>query len=138
MRVEPYLYFQGRCEEALAFYRGAIGADTAVVARFADIPGAQVPPGAETKVAHAVIRVGDTTVLASDGQGGAPAAFNGFSLSLSATSDAEAERLFAALADGGEIRLPMMATPFASRMGIVADRFGAPWLVIAQTQPATA
>jgi PhnB protein len=138
VRVDPYLYFQGRCEEALEFYRDAIGADAAVVARFADIPGAQVPPGAETKVAHATIRIGETTVLASDGQGAGPGAFNGFSLCLAASDDPEAERLFAALGEGGQIQLPMMATPFASRMGIVADRFGVPWMVIAQTQPATA
>ena len=100
MRVEPYLYFQGRCEEALDFYRGAIKADISVVARFSDIPGSQAPPVAEAKVAHAVLRVGDTTVLASDGQGADQTAFSGFSLSLTASDDAEAERLFAALAEG--------------------------------------
>jgi len=138
VRAEPYLYFQGRCEEALAFYRDAIGADGAVVARFGDIPGAQAPPGAEAKVAHAVMRIGDTVVLASDGQGGGQAVFNGFSLSLTASDDAEAERLFAALADGGHVQVPMMSTPFASRMGIVGDRFGVPWMVVTQTQSATA
>ena len=138
MLVEPYLYFHGRCEEALDFYRGALNADTSVVARFADIPGSQAPPGAEAKVAHAVLRVGDTTVLASDGQGGDQTVFNGFSLSLSASDDAEAERLFAALADGGSVQVPMTSTPFSSRLGIVADRFGVPWMVVTQTQSATA
>ena len=138
MRVEPYLYFQGRCEEALDFYRGAINADTSVVARFRDIPGSQAPPGAEAKIAHAVLRVGDTTVLASDGQGGDQTVFTGFSLSLSASDDAEAERLFAALADGGSVQVPMTSTPFSSRLGIVADRFGVPWTVVTQTQSATA
>ncbi len=132
MRVEPYVYFQGRCEEALAFYRGAIDADGTVVARFGDIPGSQAGPGAEDKVAHAVLRIGDTVVLASDGQGAGKADFSGFSLSLTASDDAEAERLFAALSDGGSVQVPIAATPFASRLGLVADRFGVPWTVVSQ------
>ena len=133
MRVEPYLYFQGRCEEALEFYRRAIGAETMIAARFSDIPGSNPAPGGESKVAHAAIRIGDTTVLASDGQ--SPGPFGGFSLSLSAADDAEAERLFAALGDGGSVQLPMMTTPFASRFGLVADRFGVPWMVVVQARP---
>ena len=132
MRVEPYVYFQGRCEEALEFYRGAIDADGTVVARFGDIPGSQAGPGAEDKVAHAVLRIGDTVVLASDGQGAGTADFSGFSLSLTASDDAEAERLFAALSDGGSVQVPIAATPFASRLGLVADRFGVPWTVVSQ------
>ena len=132
MRVEPYVYFQGRCEEALAFYRGAIDADGTVVARFGDIPGSQAGPGAEDKVAHAVLRIGDTVVLASDGQGAGKADFSGFSLSLTASDDAEAERLFAALSDGGSVQVPIAATPFASRLDLVADRFGVPWTVVSQ------
>jgi PhnB protein len=120
MRVEPYVYFQGRCEEALEFYRGAIGAEATVVARFGD------------KVGHAEVRIGDTVVLASDGQGAGPAEFSGFSLSLTGSDDAEAERLFAALSDGGTVQVPMAPTPFASRLGLVADKFGVPWLVVSQ------
>ena len=116
MRVEPYVYFQGRCEEALEFYRGAIDADATVFARFED------------KVAHAVLRVGDTVVLASDGQGSGQAEFSGFSLSLTVSEDAEAERLFDALSDGGSVQVPMAPTPFASRLGLVADKFGVPWM----------
>ncbi len=134
MRVEPYLYFQGRCEEALEFYRGAINAEGSVITRFADIPGSQVPPGAETKVAHAELRIGDTTVLASDGCDAGECAYNGFSLALTAADDSEAERLFAALAEGGSIQLPIQSTPFSSRFGIVADRFGVPWTVTTQAQ----
>ncbi len=99
MRVEPYVYFQGRCEEALEFYRDAIGADAAVVARFGD------------KVGHAVLRIGDTTVLASDGEGAGQPDFSGFSLSLTVSDDAEAERLFAALSDGGVFRCPWHRRP---------------------------
>jgi PhnB protein len=120
MRVEPYVYFQGRCDEALAFYRDALGADTTVFARFAD------------KVAHAVLNIGDTVVLASDGQGEGQPEFNGFSLSLTASDDAEAERLFAALSDGGSVQVPLAPTPFASRLGLVADKFGVPWMVVSQ------
>ena len=120
MRVEPYVYFQGRCEEALDFYRGAIDADAAVVARFED------------KVAHAVLRIGDTVVLASDGQGAGQPDFSGFSLSLTVPDDADAERLFSALSDGGNVEVPMAATPFASRLGLVTDKFGVPWMVVSQ------
>jgi PhnB protein len=120
MRVEPYVYFQGRCDEALEFYRGAIGAEASVFARFED------------KVAHAVLSIGDTTVLASDGQGENQPDFSGFSLSLTVSDDGEAERLFAALSDGGTVQVPMAPTPFASRLGLVADKFGVPWMVVSQ------
>jgi PhnB protein len=137
VRVEPYLYFQGRCEEALAFYRAAIGADGTVIARFGDLPGSQSPPETDAKVAHAVFRIGDTVVLASDGQGEAKPVFDGFSLSLTASDDAETERLFAGLADGGQVQVPVMSTPFASRMGILTDRFGVSWMVVTDAQSAT-
>jgi PhnB protein len=120
MRVEPYVYFQGRCDEALGFYRDAVGAEATVFARFED------------KVAHAVLNIGDTVVLASDGQGASQAEFTGFSLSLTVSGDAEAERLFAALSDGGTVQVPMAPTPFASRLGLVADKFGVPWMVVSQ------
>jgi PhnB protein len=120
MRVEPYIYFQGRCEEALEFYRAALGADAAVLARFGD------------KVGHAEVRIGDTVLLASDGQGDGQPEFSGFSLSLSASDEAEAERLFAALSDGGSVQVPIAPTPFASRLGLVADKFGVPWMVVSQ------
>jgi PhnB protein len=120
MRVEPYVYFQGRCDEALEFYRDAIGAGATVFARFED------------KVAHAVLSIGDSTVLASDGQGESQPDFSGFSLSLTVSDDGEAERLFAALSDGGTVQVPMAPTPFASRLGLVADKFGVPWMVVSQ------
>jgi PhnB protein len=86
----------------------------------------------EDKVGHAVLKIGDTVVLASDGQGAGPAVFSGFSLSLTVSDDAGAERLFAALSDGGTVQVPMAPTPFASRLGLVADKFGVPWLVVSQ------
>jgi PhnB protein len=86
----------------------------------------------EDKVAHAVLSIGDTTVLASDGQGENQPEFSGFSLSLTVSDDGEAERLFAALSDGGTVQVPMAPTPFASRLGLVADKFGVPWMVVSQ------
>jgi len=136
MRVEPYLYFDGRCEEAVAFYQRAIAAELISLTRFKDIPGVPAPAGAEEKVMHANLRIGDTTMLASDGQ--CHGAFHGFSLSLTAAKDAEANRLFAALSDGGHVKLPLMSTPFASRFGMVADRFGVLWTISVDGKPASA
>lgn len=138
MRVEPYLYFNGRCEEAAEFYRRAIGAEVTALTRFKDNPDAPAPAGAEEKVMHVNLRIGDTTVLASDGQCHGMPDFHGFSLSLTAAKDAEANRLFAALSDGGRVQLQLMSTPFASRFGMVADRFGVLWTIVAHEQPASA
>ena len=133
MRVDPYLYFQGRCDEAFEFYAGAIGAKVEVLVRFRDMPGG--PPDAGDKVMHAVVRIGDSTLLASDGQNTGAPSFNGFALALSAATDAEAETLFAALAAGGHVQMAMATTAFASRFGMLADRFGVQWTIV--TQPAT-
>jgi len=134
MQIQPYLFFDGRCEEALTFYRQALGAEVTMLMRFKEAPGPQdggmVPPGAGDKVMHAAVRIGETTVMASDGQCKGQPSFSGFSLSLTAESDAEAERLFKALGEGGQVQMPMEKTFFASRFGMVADRFGVPWMVI--------
>ncbi len=130
MRVDPYLYFDGRCEEALAFYCVALGAEKLLMARFKDIPCIAPTPGAEDRIAHSMLRIGDATVLASDGKQGD---FQGFSLSLSTSNDMEAERRFASLSDGGHVRVPLGPTPFASRFGMVADRFGVLWTIIHQS-----
>jgi PhnB protein len=138
MRVEPYLYFNGRCEEAADFYRRAIGAEVTALTRFKDNPGAPAPAGAEGKIMHANLRIGDTTVLASDGQCQGSTNFQGFSLSLTAANNSEAELQFAALSDGGRVQLPLTATPFASRFGMVADRFGVLWTIVAHERTASA
>ena len=134
MNVEPYLFFEGRCEEAIEFYRRALGAEVTALKRFKDSPEppppGMVPPGAENKVMHANFRIGDTTVMASDGRCTGKPSFEGFSLSIDAASDAEADRLFAALGDGGQVQMPMSKTFFSSRFGMVADRFGVSWMVI--------
>jgi PhnB protein len=131
MQAQPYLFFDGRSEEAIEFYRRALGAEVTFLMRFKECPDkAHIPPGAAEKVMHASFRVGDTTVMASDGECQGKVSFQGFSLSLSAADEAEAERLFNALADGGQVRMPLATTFFSPRFGMVTDRFGVPWLVV--------
>jgi PhnB protein len=134
MKVEPYLFFDGRCEEAVEFYRSALGAEVTILMRFKDSPEPQqqsmVLPGAENKVMHMSLRIGETTVLASDGRCLGRPNFQGFSLSLTVATDAEAERLFAALAERGQVQMPMTKTFFSSRFGMLADRFGVSWMII--------
>ena len=133
MEVQPYLFFDGRCEEAVEFYRRALGAEVTMLMRFKDSPqplaAGMVPPGGEDKIMHMRFRIGDTTVLASDGRCTGRPSFQGFSLSITVPNDAEAERLFAALADGGQVQMPLAKTFFSSRFGMIADRFGVPWMV---------
>ena len=135
MQVQPYLFFEGRCEEALMFYRDALGARIGDMMRYSDNPEppppGMLPPGYENKVMHASMHIGDSEVLVSDGGCSGNAAFNGFSLTLSVADDAEAERLFAVLAEGGQVRMPMSRTFFASRFGMLADRYGLGWMVMA-------
>ncbi|MCC2663206.1 MAG: hypothetical protein K0S35_1128 [Geminicoccaceae bacterium] len=131
MLVQPYLFFDGRCEEAVEFYKGALGAEVTMLMRFKDNPEPQAnPTGAEDKVMHTSFRIGDTTVMASDGRCQGRPSFQGFALSLTAPNDAEAERLFAALAEGGQVQMPLAKTFFSSRFGMVADRFGVPWMIV--------
>jgi PhnB protein len=133
MLVQPYLFFDGRCEEAIEFYRRALGAKVEMLMRFRDSPQpaqpGMVPPGAEDKVMHAALRIGDTMVLGSDGRCLGQPNFQGFALSLTAANDAEADRLFAALAEGGQVQMALSKTFFSSRFGMVADRFGVSWMV---------
>jgi PhnB protein len=134
MQVQPYLFFDGRCEEAIEFYRKTIGAEIGMLMRWKDMPqgcpeGA-IPPGNENKVMHAALRIGEATVLASDGRCEGKPTFQGFGLSLDVSSDAEAKRLFDALSEGGKVQMPLDKTFFASSFGMVADRFGVLWMVI--------
>lgn len=134
MQVQPYLFFEGRCEEAIEFYKSALGAQVGVLMRFKDNPeGAQCPGGTPVpgdKVMHADLRIGDTQLMVSDGMASGSPKFEGISLSLTAADEAEADRLFNALADGGQVQVPMGKTFFSPRFGMVADRFGVSWMVI--------
>ncbi len=131
MQVQPYLTFDGRCEEAIEFYRGKIGAKVEMLMRFKDSPDpGMCPTGAGEKVMHAELRIGDTKVMVSDGRSTGNPSFQGFALSLDARDGADAERLFAALAEGGQVQMPLAKTFFSPTFGMVADRFGVPWMVI--------
>ena len=136
MQVQPYLFLDGRCEEAIEFYRKAVGASDVKILRFKDSPEppqpAMTPPGADDKVMHARFRVGDTEVMASDGRCGGQPKFDGFSLTLTAADDAEAKKLFGALGEGGAEIMPLGKTFFSSLFGMIADRFGVTWMVMAE------
>jgi PhnB protein len=133
MVVQAYLFFDGRCEEAIAFYQRALGAELTMLMRFKDSPEpspGMVPAGAENKVMHAALRIGDTTVMASDGRCLGNPSFQGFALSVTAANEAQADRTFAALADGGQVQMPLGKTFFSPRFGMLTDRFGVSWMVI--------
>jgi PhnB protein len=137
--IEPYLFFDGRCEEAIEFYRKALGAEVDMLMRFKDSPEppqpGMIPPGSENKVMHANLRIGGTSVMASDGRCGGKPHFDGFALSLGVASEAEADRLFTALADGGKVQMPLARTFFSPRFGRVADRFGVMWMILVPQTP---
>jgi PhnB protein len=128
MHTEPYLFFDGRCAEAFEFYRDALGAEIRSLVRSRDMPGAPADVG--DKVIHAVLGVGDSTILGSDMLAKAGTARSGFSISLQVAEESEAERLFEVLSNCGQVEVPMMSTPFASRYAKVVDRFGTPWIIV--------
>ena len=133
MPVQPYLFFDGRCEEAIDFYRRTLGAEASMLMRYKDMPGphqpGMIPPGAEEKVMHASLRIGDSEIMASDGRCGGAPSFQGFALSITPRDEAEARRMFEALLDGGEVRMPLEKTFFSPCFGMVADRFGVTWMI---------
>jgi PhnB protein len=134
MNVQPYLFFNGRCEEAIEFYRSALGAKDVRVMRFKEAPPearqGMFPPGAENKVMHADFRVGDTHILASDGECKGDLEFKGFSLTIAVDGTAEAERVFGAIGNGGQVVMPLTKTFFSAAFGMARDRFGVHWMVI--------
>src|SRR5258708_11112083 len=131
MLVQPCLSFDGRCEEAIEFCRKALGAETTMLMRFKESPEPPppgvVPPGSENKIMHASLRIGDTIVMASDGACQGKPGFQGISLSLTVPNEAEADRRFNALADGGQVQMPPAKTFFLSRVGMGGGRFGVSW-----------
>jgi PhnB protein len=133
MNVQPYLSFEGRAQEAIDFYKGALGARVDMIMRFKEAPPemqTQMSPDSKDKIMHAAFKIGDTQVMASDGRCSGKASFSGVTLSLNATSNAEADKLFNSLAQGGKVEMPMSETFFANRFGMVADKFGVNWMVI--------
>ncbi|MFZ5778781.1 MAG: VOC family protein [Pseudomonadota bacterium] len=136
MIVQPYLFFDGKCEEALDFYKSAIGAKVEMMMRFGESPEKgdpdHMPPNSENKIMHASFKVGDTLVMASDGHCAGKPSFQGFALALTAKDDGEAEKLFGALGKGGQVQQPLVKTFFASKFGMLTDRYGVGWMVITQ------
>jgi PhnB protein len=131
--IQPYLFFNGNCEEAIEFYRKALGAEVEMMMRFKESPEppppGTVPPGFDNKIMHASLRIGEARLLASDGCAVDKASFEGFSLSLNVPSDKQADRVFAALSDGGDVKMPLAKTFWSPRFGMVQDRFGIGWMI---------
>jgi PhnB protein len=138
MQIQPYVFFDGRCDEAIEFYRSALGAEVKMLMRFKDMPQphqpGMIPPGGENKVMHANVRIGDSTILLSDGRCEGKARYEGFALSITVADAATAEKLFTALAAGGQVQMPMSKTFFSAAFGMLADRFGISWMIYVAPQ----
>jgi PhnB protein len=135
--VQPYLFFNGRCEQAIEFYRQAVGAEISERLRVKDSPEPCNPPGGlpagyENRIMHCNLRIGGTSFMASDGCSTEPQDFQGFTLTLTVPNEAEADRAFGALADGGKVKMPLARTFWSPRFGVVEDRFGVGWMVMVQ------
>jgi PhnB protein len=135
MAIEPYLNFDGRCEEAIEFYKKALGAEVTMLLRFKDYPGqpgdgCAPTHGSENKIMHCTMQIGGSIVMASDCESKGKPAFQGISLSYSARDEAAANKVFNALADGGQVHVPLSKTFFSPSFGVVADRFGVSWMVV--------
>jgi PhnB protein len=137
--VQPYLFFNGNCEQAVEFYKQALGAEVEMMMRFKESPEppppGMVPPGSENKIMHTSFRIGGTTVMASDGCESEKPKFEGFSLALSVSTEAEADRAFNALAQGGQVKMPLTKTFWSPRFGMLTDRFGIGWMVSVMHAP---
>ena len=144
MQVQPYLYFDGRTEEALKFYEAKLGAKIEFMMRFSEAPKGSMPEegcaggppaGSANKIMHASFSIGDSQIMASDGMCGGKAEFKGITLTIGVPEEAEAERLFAAISsDGGSVQMPMSKTFFAGKFGMAADKFGVGWMVLGNQQ----
>ncbi|HVF70832.1 MAG TPA: VOC family protein [Chthoniobacterales bacterium] len=137
MSIQPYLFFGGRCEEAIEFYRTAVGAEVEMQMRFKESPEPQpeLPECFGDKIMHAMLRIGDSAVMASDGRCNGEANFEGFSLSITVTDESEAERIFAALSEDGLVTMPLEKTFWAPKFGMLQDRFGVGWMVSVMHKP---
>ncbi len=131
MHVQPYLFFDGRCEEALDFYKKAIGAEVEMLMRWKDSPDKSMcTPDNADKVMHAQFKAGDSTIMGSDGRNTGNPKFDGFALAINAKDEAEVDKLFNALAAGGKVTMPLAKTFFSPRFGMLADKFGVNWMLL--------
>ena len=135
--IQPYLNFGGRCEEAVEFYRKALGAELRMMMRFKEAPekDSDLPECFQDKVMHASLQIGETVLMASDGRCDGAQSFEGFSLSITVADEAEAERVFAALSDGGLVTQPLEETFWSPKFGMLQDRFGVSWMVSIMHKP---
>lgn len=133
MQIQPYLFFEGRCEEAIEFYRGALRAEVVIMMRYREspdpVPPDMVKPGSGEKIMHATLKIGDWIVMASDGGCTGNVTHGGYSLSIAVPDAATADRVFAALSQGGTVQMPLMQTFWSPRFGMLVDRFGIGWMV---------
>lgn len=131
MKVQAYLSFGGRCEEALAFYKKTMGAEVTGLLRWKESPdpAMQAPPGYAEKIMNAAFRIGKTELMADDGMGEKTPEFKGVTLAIEVADDAEAKRIFTALGEGGNVQMPLMKTFWTSSFGMLTDQFGVPWMV---------
>lgn len=128
--IQPYLSFGGRCEEAIEFYRKALGAELRMMMRFKEAPEPSgMPECFEDKIMHASLQIGDSVLMASDGRCEGPQSFEGFSISIQLPDEAEADRVFAALSEGGLVTMPLEKTFWAPKFGMLQDRFGVGWMI---------
>ena len=137
MKVQAYITFAGRCEEALEFYKKSIGAEVTGLMRWKENPDKDMkpPPGYEEKVMNAAFRIGDTQLMADDGMGEKTAEFKGMTLLIEVADDLEAKRVFSALSEGGSVTMPLMKTFWTSSFGMLTDQFGVPWMVMTESSP---
>ncbi len=135
MKVQAYISFAGRCEEALTFYKKSIGAEITGLMRWKDSPDASMkgPPGYEEKVMNVSFRVGETLLMADDGMSENKAEYKGITLAIEVADDVEAKRIFTALGEGGKVMMPLMKTFWSSSFGMLTDKFGVPWMVNVQS-----
>lgn len=132
MEIQPYLFFNGRCEEAVEFYRRALGAEVEMLMRMKESPDGMppdMPPGYEDKIMHGGLRIQGASILVSDGMAEGGPSFEGFSLALDVADAKTAERWFKALSEGGEVTMPLSKTFWSPLFGMVKDRFGVHWMV---------
>ena len=138
MYVQSYLFFSGRTEEALDFYKKAVGATVTMLMRWSDSPEkpqpGMLPPNSENKIMHSSFKIGDSELMASDGDCSGKPDFMGVSLSITCKDIPEAERVFKALSEGGQVRQPLIETFFSPRFGMVADKFGVGWMIVVETK----
>jgi PhnB protein len=134
MQVQTYLMMDGRADEAIEFYKKTLNANVTMLMRGKDAPDGACAPGSENSVLHAHLIVGETNIMMSDGYNKGAPKFEGFALSIATKTEAEADKLFNALAEGGKVNMPLAKTFFSPRFGMLNDKFGVHWMILVAQQ----